>query len=32
MTSYEIFGVTAIAILAGSILVLLWKIAKTIKE
>jgi hypothetical protein len=32
VTGYEIFGVIAVAILAGSILYLMWKIAKTIKE
>ena len=32
MTGYEIFGVTVVAILTGSILYLMWQIAKTLKE
>jgi hypothetical protein len=32
MTGYEIFGVIVVAILTGSILYLMWQIAKTIKE
>ena len=32
MTGYEIYGLIAAAILTGSILYLMWEIAKTIKE
>jgi hypothetical protein len=32
MTGYEIFGATLVILAAGSILYLMWEIAKTIKE
>jgi hypothetical protein len=32
MTGYEIYGLIAAAIFTGSLLYVLWKIAKTIKE
>jgi hypothetical protein len=32
MTGYEIYGLITAAIFTGSLLYLLWKIAKTIKE
>ena len=32
MTGYEIFGLSVGAIFTGSLLFLLWQIAKTIKE
>jgi hypothetical protein len=32
VTGYEIFGIIAVAIFTGSLLYVMWEIAKTIKE